>query len=102
DFLERSHRRAPRLGFALLELMDRPLRHTDTEAELTLTPAEHRARQANLGGEGIALELEELGEITRLPCHLNRHLPERRNFTRTYPRRLPAGGFIVRPLSDQG
>ena len=97
DFLERANRRAPRLGFALLKLVDRPLSHSDAEPEFTLAPAQHRARNSDLGSKGMAFELEELSEIARLPCNLNRHLSKHCVPLRRAPGGFPPGATFKHP-----
>jgi hypothetical protein len=43
----------PRLGRAVLDPIDRALRHTDSFAEIGLTPTQHGPAGAKLGGEQL-------------------------------------------------
>ena len=57
--------RPPRVGFALLELVDCALRQAGVNAELALAPPEHCPRHAELSGKGLPFEPDKREEITR-------------------------------------
>src|SRR5579885_1439664 len=74
DLLDRVYGRAPRLGAALLQLVNGPLRQADALTQFALTPAEHRARHAQLGGKGAPLEANKLDQVAaamggNVNCH---------------------------------
>ena len=65
DFLERTNGRPPRLGLALLQLVNGPLRQSDTKTELALAPAKRRPRRPNLGGKSPPFQPDKFDQIAR-------------------------------------
>jgi hypothetical protein len=70
---ESTHRRAPRLGLALLEFVNCSLRQANTPAQFGLAPAENRTDQPDFSCKGMPLEADNLAEIIRLSSKMNCH-----------------------------
>ena len=66
DEVKRARGCPSRLRFALLQLVDRPLRQADAQTKLALAPTEHGARQPDLGRKGMSLEPAQLPQTARL------------------------------------
>ena len=73
DKFHGAHGRPARLGFALLELVNRALTQTDVSTELTLAPAKHGTREPNLGSKSMPLEPASLADPAELRWQMNRH-----------------------------
>jgi len=65
DFFERTNGRPPRLSLALLQLVNGPLRQSDTKAEFALAPAKDRPRHPYLGGKSPPLQPNEFDQTAR-------------------------------------
>jgi hypothetical protein len=85
NFVECVHGFAPWFCLSPLQLVNRPLGHTNTVAEIGLTPTKDSAGQADFGCKCSLSALFHLSVTSPISTHPN--LPDDKN-----PRRFPAGG----------
>ena len=73
DYFESARGRPLRLHFALLQLVDCPRRQPNARPEFAPAPAEHGARQPNLGGKSMSREPAKLAQIAGVCRKMNCH-----------------------------